>query len=72
VLLAHKLGLDVVAEGVETAGQLNFLLSIGCEKIQGYLVSKPLPADQVEDFICNNLPLTGLGTIDLWLGSTPS
>jgi diguanylate cyclase (GGDEF)-like protein/PAS domain S-box-containing protein len=66
VLLAHKLGLEVVAEGVETEAQLKFLLSIGCEKIQGYLISKPLPADQVEMFIRNNPPMNELGTIDLW------
>jgi len=54
VLLAHKLGLDVVAEGVETEAQLRYLHSVGCEKIQGYLISKPLPADKAEEFIRNN------------------
>lgn len=54
VLLAHKLGLDVVAEGVETQAQRQYLHSIGCEKIQGYLISKPLPADQAEAFIRQN------------------
>ncbi|HEX6735544.1 MAG TPA: EAL domain-containing protein [Azonexus sp.] len=66
VLLAHKLGLEVVAEGVETEAQLKFLLSIGCEKIQGYLISKPLPAAAAEQFIRHNPPMTDLGTIDLW------
>lgn len=66
VLLAHKLGLDVVAEGVETAGQLNYLLSIGCEKVQGYFISKPLPVAAVEDFIRNHQPMNWLGTVDLW------
>ncbi len=66
VLLAHKLGFDVVAEGVETEAQLKYLLSIGCERIQGYLISKPLPADQAEEFIRNNPPMKGLGTVDLW------
>jgi EAL domain-containing protein (putative c-di-GMP-specific phosphodiesterase class I) len=65
-LLAHKLGMDVVAEGVETEAQLKFLHSIGCEKIQGYLISKPLPADQAEYFIRNQPDMTSLGTIDLW------
>lgn len=51
--------------GVETAGQLKFLLPIGCEKIHGYLIDKPLPADQIAEFIRNNPPLTGLGAIDL-------
>ena len=66
VLLAHKLGREVVAECVETAGQLKFLLSIGCEKIQGYLISRPLPADEAEAFIRNNPRIEGLGTVDLW------
>jgi EAL domain-containing protein (putative c-di-GMP-specific phosphodiesterase class I) len=66
VLLAHKLGMKVVAEGVETEAQLKYLLSIGCEKIQGYLISKPLPADQAEHFIRNTPRMTSLGTVDLW------
>ncbi len=66
VLLAHKLGLEVVAEGVENEAQLKFLLSIGCEKVQGYLISRPLPAAQAEAFIRNNPPMANLGTVDLW------
>ncbi len=66
VLLAHKLGMKVVAEGVETEAQLKYLLSIGCEKIQGYLISRPLPAEQMEHFIRNYTTQTWLGTIDLW------
>ncbi|MBI5922085.1 MAG: EAL domain-containing protein [Betaproteobacteria bacterium] len=66
VLLAHKLGLDVVAEGVESAAQMKYLLSIGCEKIQGYLISKPLPAAAAEEFMRSSAPITGLGTVDLW------
>jgi len=66
VLLAHKLGLEVVAEGVETVAQLKYLLSIGCEIVQGYLISKPLAADQAEEFIRSSPTFTGLGTVDLW------
>jgi EAL domain-containing protein (putative c-di-GMP-specific phosphodiesterase class I) len=66
VLLAHKLGLGVVAEGVETEGQLNYLLSIGCDQIQGYLISKPLPLAEVEDFLRDYQPSTLNGTVDLW------
>ena len=66
VLLAHKLGMEVIAEGVETEAQLKYLLSIGCEKIQGYLISKPLPATQAEHFIRNTPRMNSLGTVDLW------
>jgi len=42
--MAHSLGLQVVAEGVETQGQLEILKEQGCDEIQGYLISRPLPA----------------------------
>ncbi len=45
--MAHNLGLRVVAEGVETVPQLDFLHRFGCEEIQGYLFSKPLPAREM-------------------------
>jgi diguanylate cyclase (GGDEF)-like protein/PAS domain S-box-containing protein len=66
VLLAHRLGLDVVAEGVETAEQMKYLISIGCEKVQGYLISKPLPAAQAEAFIRSHLDSAARGTVDIW------
>lgn len=51
MLLAQKLGMQVVAEGVETEGQLEFVSRIGCQWIQGYLYSKPLAADLAGDYI---------------------
>ncbi len=45
IALAHSLGLKVVAEGVENEAQLNFLRNQGCEQVQGFIFSKPLPAD---------------------------
>ena len=45
--LAHSVGLKVVAEGVETRGQADFLAAHGCEELQGYFFSRPLTAGQV-------------------------
>ena len=45
--LGHSLGRTVVAEGVETLGQLQFLEDHGCHETQGYYFCRPLPADDV-------------------------
>jgi EAL domain-containing protein (putative c-di-GMP-specific phosphodiesterase class I) len=42
--LASELGLDVIAEGVETRQQLKILIDLGCSKVQGYLLGRPVPA----------------------------
>lgn len=49
--MAHGLNLEVVAEGVETELQANFLRSLSCDYLQGYLYSKPLSADQLTPWI---------------------
>jgi len=51
LMLAQGLKLKVLAEGVETEGQLNLLSSYGCELMQGYIFSKPLPADAFEQLL---------------------
>lgn len=50
VTLAHNLDLEVVAEGVETMSHLGYLSSLGCDLIQGYLISRPVTNKQVEEF----------------------
>lgn len=49
--LAHNLNLDVVAEGVETPAQLALLRQFGCDQVQGYLISKPLPLEELQPYL---------------------
>ena len=53
--MASSLGIQTIAEGVETAGQLAFLRLQGCDEVQGYYFSKPLPAEQFEQFVKNSM-----------------
>ena len=48
ISLSKAMGLTVIAEGVETEGQRDFLSSLGCSSFQGYLYSRPLPAEEFE------------------------
>jgi EAL domain-containing protein (putative c-di-GMP-specific phosphodiesterase class I) len=57
--LAHSLQLHVVAEGVETEQQREFLLRIGCSGLQGYLLSRPLPAERATQLLRLDEPLGG-------------
>ena len=45
----------MIAEGVETKEQKDFIVANGCENIQGYYYAKPMPADEMENFILNRL-----------------
>ena len=54
--LAHNLQLKIVGEGVETAEQLDYLKAQGCDLVQGYLFSRPLPAEAVIEFIRQRNP----------------
>ncbi|MEK3968055.1 MULTISPECIES: EAL domain-containing protein [Paenibacillus] len=51
IQLGHNMGLEVVAEGVEEISQLDFLRKSGCDKVQGYLVSRPVPKQEVVELL---------------------
>nr|WP_236707908.1 EAL domain-containing protein [Brevibacillus choshinensis] len=48
ISMARHLNMEVIAEGIETKGQLDFLMENSCQEIQGYYFSRPLPAEEVE------------------------
>ncbi|MFT3847954.1 MAG: EAL domain-containing protein [Propionivibrio sp.] len=56
VVLAQNLGLSVIAEGVETEGQRDFLIENGCRAFQGYLFSRPLPLADFETYVSARAP----------------
>ena len=49
--MAHRMGLEVTAEGVEQPDQLDLLISLGCEEVQGYYLARPMSADALVDWI---------------------
>ena len=59
IRMAKWLGIPVIAEGVETVKQADFLRSIGCDYIQGYLYSRPIPEEEYEEKLrCNRVGAT--------------
>ena len=61
ILMAHTLGLQVVAEGVETEAQQHFLCHSNCDHLQGFLHGRPMPADVIGDLLeRGQLPLERL------------
>ncbi|MBI5439303.1 MAG: EAL domain-containing protein, partial [Nitrosomonadales bacterium] len=56
IVMAHKLGIKVIAEGVETERQRDMLVDAGCDYAQGYLYSKPVPAEEFEELLKRGLP----------------
>ena len=51
IVMAHSLKLKVIAEGVETLEQLDFLRSLNCDEVQGYFVSRPAPAEEITQIL---------------------
>ena len=62
VELAHRLGMTVVAEGVETAEQHQQLLELGCDSCQGYYFARPMSVDALDTLLRNQ---TAVGTVHL-------
>jgi EAL domain-containing protein (putative c-di-GMP-specific phosphodiesterase class I)/CheY-like chemotaxis protein len=54
ITLSHSLKLQVIAEGIETFGQLNYLRRLECDEMQGFYFSRPLPADKFERMLREN------------------
>jgi EAL domain-containing protein (putative c-di-GMP-specific phosphodiesterase class I) len=51
IALGHGLKLSVIAEGVETAGQLAYLREMKCDEMQGFLFSRPVPASEITQLL---------------------
>ena len=51
ISMAHRMHLNVVAEGVETREQMNRLLTVGCDYVQGYFLARPMPRDEFEKLL---------------------
>jgi EAL domain-containing protein (putative c-di-GMP-specific phosphodiesterase class I) len=63
--MGHSLGLNVIAEGVETEAQLNFLRDHGCDEIQGWWLSRPIEGDRCLEFIRGWAPENVLAAMPL-------
>ncbi|WP_094604409.1 putative signaling protein [Sporomusa silvacetica DSM 10669] len=62
IQLAHEMGFDVVAEGVETTEQMSFLQELKCDRMQGYFISRPLAEEKIWEKYCQGMTYTNLET----------
>ena len=53
VEIAKRLGLRIVAEGVETLDDWKLVEELGCDEVQGYFVSRPIPGDEIPEWVAN-------------------
>ena len=67
IIMAHRLGIEVVAEGIETEQQLRLMIGIGCDYGQGFYFCRPLPVDDVEAFVNQHDRASITGISDLAL-----
>jgi EAL domain-containing protein (putative c-di-GMP-specific phosphodiesterase class I) len=58
VAMSHALGKSVIAEGAETASQVEILRALGCDEVQGFFIAKALPAPALEAFLRERQPRT--------------
>ena len=61
--LAHALEMEVTAEGVETQAALALLSVMGCDMVQGFLISRPIIFDELLAFLAEECSVTGLDTV---------
>lgn len=54
IAMAHSLGLEVIAEGVEEASQLQLLRKLQCDIVQGYYIARPMPAINFEQLLASS------------------
>lgn len=71
IAMGSSMGLDVVAEGVETVSQLKVLRELGCDKAQGYLISHPVPAEAMRSTVTALQSLSKWEAFDDVLGDRP-
>jgi EAL domain-containing protein (putative c-di-GMP-specific phosphodiesterase class I) len=60
--LAHGLGLETVAEGIESKLALEAAISLGCDYAQGFYLGHPMPADRLSDWLAGTWPVVTVGT----------